>query len=157
MWFLAQSDDLYNSTVVVTTTSTDVSGGFWAALAALWFVWLVVIVIAIIALWKLFTKAGQPGWKAIIPIYNMWVLCEIAGRPGWWALTVLIPFVGSIIFFVLSIIVSLDLAKSFGKSPVFGIVGLWLFSIVGYLILGFGDAKYVGPAGASGGSTAAQA
>lgn len=132
--------------ITVTTTSPDVSadafGAVMAAMAGFWLVFLVIAIVAIIAMWKLFEKADKPGWAAIIPIYNMWVLCEIAGRPGWWALLILIPFVGPLIWFVLSIMVSMDLAKAFGKDTFFGIVALWLFSIVGYLILGFGSAKY---------------
>lgn len=148
MWF-AQEPINYT----VTTTSTNVSGGFWAALAALWIFYLVIIVVAIVAMWKIFTKAGEAGWKSIIPIYNMYILLKIVGRPGWWLLLFLIPFVN----LVVSIIVSIDLAKSFGKSELFGIVGLWLFSLIGYLMLGFGSAEYKGPAALEGKGAAPQA
>jgi hypothetical protein len=93
-------------------------------------------------MWKVFDKAGKPGWAAIIPFYNQWVLMEVAGRPGWWFLLLLIPFVSIVIW----IIVSLDVATSFGKGVGFGI-GLWLLGFVFYLILGFGSATYVGPGG----------
>ena len=99
------------------------------------------IVLMIVAMWKVFTKAGRSGWEAIIPFYNIYVLCKIAGA-GWWLVLFLIPLVN----IVISIIVALDVAKSFGKSGVFGFFGLWLFGIVGYPILAFGDARYVGPA-----------
>ncbi|WP_394615641.1 DUF5684 domain-containing protein [Lentzea sp. JNUCC 0626] len=102
----------------------------------------IVAVVGIIVMWKTFTKAGQPGWAAIIPIYNLYVLTQIAGRPGWWTVLLLIPFVNVVVLAIMSI----DIAKSFGKDAVFGIVGLWLFSIVGYAILGFGNAQYRGPA-----------
>jgi len=102
----------------------------------------VVIAIAIIAgLWKIFTKAGEPGWAAIIPLYNIYILLKIVGRPWWWLLVMLIPCVGVIV----GIIVSLDLAKSFGKSAGFA-VGLILLGFVFIPILGFGDSKYIGPA-----------
>jgi hypothetical protein len=105
-------------------------------------------VIAVIAYWKVFTKAGRPGWQAIIPIYNTWVLFEIAGKPGWWALLSLagiipvIGFLGAIAFLVLYILAMLELAKRFGKSTTFAVVGLIIFNIVGLLILAFGPAKY---------------
>jgi hypothetical protein len=108
-------------------------------------------VIGIVIMWKFFAKAGQPGWASIIPIYNVYVLVKIAGRPGWWTLLVLIPIVQIIPL----IFISLDIAKSFGKDTVFGIVGLFLFSIVGYAILGFGNAQYRGPAGLAGAPKAA--
>ena len=101
---------------------------------------LIVAVIAIIALWRVFSKAGRPGWAAIIPIYNIYTLVKVSGNSGWFTLLYFIPIVNIII----AVIVALGVAKNFGKSGVFGIVGLFLFSIIGYLILGFGSAQYVG-------------
>jgi hypothetical protein len=95
----------------------------------------------IIALWKVFTKAGRPGWAAIIPIYNVYTLLKVAGRSGWWLILLLIPVVN----IVVAIIVSLDIAKAFGKSGLFGFFGLVVFSLIGYLILGFGQARYTAP------------
>jgi hypothetical protein len=103
--------------------------------------YLAIIVVVIAGMWKVFTKAGQPGWAAIVPIYNIVILLKIVGRPVWWLVLLLIPFVN----FVILILVSIDMAKSFGKGPGFGI-GLWLLSFIFYPILGFGDAQYVGPA-----------
>ncbi len=105
--------------------------------------YLAIIVVVIAGMWKVFTKAGQPGWAAIVPIYNIVILLKIVGRPVWWLVLLLIPFVN----FVILILVSIDMAKSFGKGPGFGI-GLWLLSFIFYPILGFGDAQYVGPAAA---------
>ena len=48
-----------------------------------WIVYIAVMLFMIAAIWKVFTKAGQPGWAILIPIYNLYVLCKIAGRPGW--------------------------------------------------------------------------
>ncbi|MGW6447031.1 DUF5684 domain-containing protein [Lentzea sp. NPDC055074] len=107
---------------------------------------LIFAVIGIIIMWKVNTKAGQPGWAAIIPIYNIYVWLKIAGRPGWWLILMLIPFVN----IVISVIVSIDIAKSFAKDTVFGVVGLWLFSLIGYAILAFGSAQYRGPAALAG-------
>ncbi len=55
------------------------------------------------------SKAGQPGWASIVPIYNYIVWCKIVGRPAWWVLLLLICFP------IVHIILSIDLAKSFGK------------------------------------------
>jgi hypothetical protein len=104
----------------------------------------------IAAWWKIFTKAGQPGWACIIPIYNLYVWCKIVGRPWWWILLMLIPFVN----FIILIILIIDLAKSFGKGVGFGI-GLLLLPIIFFPILGFGSAQYQGPATGSVGSGAA--
>jgi hypothetical protein len=94
-------------------------------------------------LWKIFSKAGQPGWASIVPIYNYIVWCKIVGRPAWWVLLLLICFP---IFYI---ILSIDLAKSFGKGVGFGI-GLILLPFIFALILGFGSAQYQGPAAAQG-------
>ena len=120
-----------------TLTSTTETPSLWAG--GFFFVWVFIFfLIAVIALWKVFEKAGYDGWKAIIPIYNTYVLVKIAGRPDWWFVLLLIPFVN----FVVYIILSMDIAKAFGKSELFGIVGLWLFSFIGFAILGWGDATY---------------
>lgn len=100
------------------------------------------LVIAIIGMWRMFTKAGQPGWGSLIPIYNIYLLLKIAGRPGWWLLLLLIPIVDIVVW----LIVSMDIAKSFGKSAAYGIILLFLLSGLGFLILGLGDAQYKGPA-----------
>ncbi len=101
---------------------------------------LAIIIFLIASIWKVFTKAGQPGWASIIPIYNIIVMLQIVGRPWWWILLLLIPIVNLVIF----IIISIDMAKSFGKGAGFGI-GLFLLGIIFYPILGFGGATYQGP------------
>ena len=82
-----------------------------------WIFYTVFTILIIAAWWKIFSKAGQPGWAAIIPIYNWIVWCKIVGRPWWWILLLLIPFVNLIILIILMI----DLAKRFGKGVGFGI------------------------------------
>jgi len=128
----------------VTTQNVD-SSGLATGLMIYGLVYLVLAVVALVAGWKVFSKANQAGWKILIPIYNAYIVLKIVGRPGWWLLLFLIPFVNIII----SVIIAIDLAKSFGKSEAFGIVALFLFSLIGYLILAFGDAKYVGPSASS--------
>jgi len=114
---------------------------------------LLIALLIIVAMWKVFTKAGQPGWASIIPIYNLYIWCKIVGRPWWWILLMLIPFVN----FIICIILCIDLAKSFGKGVGFGI-GLALLGIIFFPILGFGSAQYQGPsAGGSALGTAPQA
>ncbi len=100
---------------------------------------LAVIVLMVVAMWKVFTKAGEPGWAAIVPIYNIIVFLRISGKPVWWIILLIIPFVN----FIISLLVSLGLAKNFGKGGGFG-VGLWLLAPIFILILAFGDAKFVG-------------
>ncbi|MGB7556168.1 MAG: DUF5684 domain-containing protein [Candidatus Korobacteraceae bacterium] len=102
---------------------------------------LVVLVIIIIGGWKVFEKAGQPGWAILIPFFNAYILLKIAGRPGWWLLLWLIPLVNVVI----AIVVAIDVAKAFGQSALFGVVLIFLFGGIGYLILGFGDYRYLGP------------
>ncbi len=98
-------------------------------------VWLAVVVLMIAALWKVFSKAGEPGWAAIVPIYNYVVLDKIAGRPTWW---ILLWF---LIFPVPYIITAFDIAKRFGKGAGFAI-GLILLPFIFYPILAWGDASY---------------
>src|ERR1041385_337752 len=108
-----------------------------------WIFWLAFTVLMLAAWWKVFTKAGQPGWACIIPIYNIYIWCKIVGRPAWWILLLLIPFVN----FVICIILCIDLAKSFGKGAGFGL-GIAFLGIIFFPILGFGSAQYLGPAAA---------
>ncbi|GGU62686.1 DUF5684 domain-containing protein [Lentzea flava] len=103
---------------------------------------LVFAVIVIAGMWATFAKAGKPGWAAIIPIYNLYVLLKVAGRPGWWLILFIIPLVN----FIMSIIVAIDVAKSFGKGGAFGFFLLALLPFIGYPVLGFGSAQYRGPA-----------
>ena len=117
--------------------------------AILWLLYVAFIVVYLVAAWIVYTKAGEEGWKALIPIYNVWVLLRIVGRPGWWLILFLIPLVNVVIW----IIVSIDLAKSFGKGTGFAL-GLIFFAPIFYMILAFGDATYRGPAAAPGGGSA---
>jgi len=112
--------------------------GIIAGAGASSFFGLLLGVIMIIALWKIFTKAGQEGWKSLIPIYNTIVLLQIVGRPWWWILLLLIPLVNLIVL----IVVMNDLSKAFGHGLGFTL-GLLFLSPIFYLILGFGGSRYV--------------
>ncbi len=146
---LAQTTTYYTSTSDVdaagATAGLALFSGFFLVL------WLVVVVIAVVSMWKIFEKAGVEGWKAIIPVYNGWVLAEIAGKPGWWGIVGLggiIPFIGifaSLAAFVLYVLIAIELAKAFGKDPVYAAL-LILLPIVGMPLLAFSDAKYTKPA-----------
>jgi hypothetical protein len=100
-------------------------------------VYFALILIVVASMWKVFTKAGEPGWAAIIPIYNLFVLLKIAGKPAWWFLLLLIPVVN----FVILAIVCIALAKNFGKGAGFGL-GLLFLSPIFYPMLAWGDARY---------------
>lgn len=104
--------------------------------------YIAIIIISIVAQWKIFEKAGQPGWAAIVPFYNIYILLKIVGKPGWWMLLFLIPLVNIIIAFMITHLLS----KSFGKDIGFTL-GLIILGIIFYPILAFGDAKYIGPGG----------
>jgi hypothetical protein len=129
-------DDYATTTVISTNTSTDPI--FGVLMAIFWVIYFAVIIALIAGYWKTFVKAGKPGWGAIIPIYNTYLMIKIGGKPGWWLLLYFIPIVNLVVL----ILVSLGVAEKFGKSSAFGIFGLWLFAPIGYLMLGFGDAKY---------------
>lgn len=99
--------------------------------------YLAVLLLIIAGMWKIFTKAGKPGWATIVPIYNIIVLLEVVGRPLWWLVLLLIPFVN----FIIGIVINVDLAKRFGKGGGFA-AGLILLPIIFIPILGFGNAQY---------------
>ncbi len=122
-----------------TASTTAVAGAF----AVYMVVVIAIAVLMVVAMWKMFTKAGKPGWASIVPIYNLVVLFQIVGMNPWLILLSLIPFVGSVAMFILSIMLAIKLAKAFGKGTGFA-VGLIFLGPIFYLILGFGDAQYVG-------------
>jgi hypothetical protein len=114
--------------------------------ALLVLVYLAIIVVEVAGIWRVFSKAGQPGWAAIIPIYNVIVLLRITNRPIWWLILYFIPVVN----IIAGIVVIVDLAHAFGKSTGFA-VGMILLSFIFFPVLGFGGAQYqgttIGPAG----------
>jgi hypothetical protein len=114
-------------------------GGMGAAIVGL--IELVFVVATIAGLWKVFTKAGQPGWASIVPIYNAIVMLQIAKKPVWWIILFLIPIVN----FVIAILVAVEIAKKFNQGAGFG-VGMALLPFIFYPMLGFGSATYQGSA-----------
>lgn len=101
--------------------------------------YLAILVLGIVAMWKIFEKAGEPGWAAIIPFYNLYVLFKITWGNGWKFLFLLIP-IANIVFLIITMV---KLAKAFGKSGGFA-VGLIFLSIIFYCILAFDQSQYLG-------------
>jgi hypothetical protein len=105
-------------------------------------VFLAMLVVGIAAMWRVFEKAGQPGWASLIPIYNLYIMTRIGGKPGWWVLLFLVPFLNIVFLIWLYNMIS----KSFGKDEGFTI-GLSILGFIFWPILGFGSARYLGPFG----------
>ena len=122
------------------TTTTTGGGGF---LAGLLFFYLIVYIFYGYCFGRVLQKAGQPLWAGFVPIYNIYLALKIVGRPGWWVLLLLIPFVN----FVVGIIVYIDVARSFGKGPGYGLA-LFFLGFIFIPILGLGSAAYYGPSAA---------
>ena len=102
--------------------------------------WFGITVFLIASVWKVFAKAGEPGWASIIPIYNTYILLKIGGKPGWWLLLMLLPLVN----IVVTVTTSIAVAERFGRSQAFG-VGLAFLGFIFYPILGFGGSTYRSP------------
>ena len=119
------------------------TSGAGAGAILLWFA--VVYAILVIPYWVIFTKAGQPGWPALIPIYSTYIVLKIVGRPGWWLVLFIIPLVNLVIL----IIMMNDLSKSFGHGVGFTL-GLVFLSLIFVYILAFGSSTYRGPAATAG-------
>lgn len=110
-----------------------------------WIFYIGIILLLIIAQWKVYEKAGQPGWAVLIPFYNLYILLKILGKPGWWILLYFIPIVN----IVIAIMVTHRLSKSFGHDVGFTL-GLLFLGFIFYPILGFGESRYLGPGGEAG-------
>jgi hypothetical protein len=128
------------------TNEAAVAAGLMAFFAAFAMVFLVIGIVCLIGMWKVFAKAGQPGWAVLIPIYNLIVLLRIAGLPWYWVFTplvVIIPVLGALAYLVWIVWVYHRISTRFGQGVGFTI-GLTLLAPIFWLILGFGSAKYVG-------------
>lgn len=101
---------------------------------------LALVVVSLVGMWKVFVKAGKPGWAAIVPFYNLYCLFEMAFGNGWLFLLSFVPCAN----IVVAIMCYIKLAKAFGKGVGFGL-GLVFFNFIFMMILGFGDAEYIGP------------
>jgi hypothetical protein len=115
-------------------------------------VYLAILVLMIASGWKIYVKAGQPGWAALVPIYNLIVLCKIIGKPTWWVVLCFIPIVN----YVVLIMMIHGLSKSFGKGAGYT-VGLVFLGVIFYPMLAFGDAQYIGADGETAGAVATDA
>ncbi len=108
---------------------------------------LVVLVLAaffIVCSWKVYTKAGKPGWAAIVPIYNLVVYFQVAGMSGWWTLSVLaafIPIVGALFYAGVCVYATHRIAKNFGHGVGYTL-GLIFLSFIFWPMLAFGSSKY---------------
>ena len=100
-------------------------------------IYMAILVVILPGIWKVFTKAGQPGWGTLIPIYNLYLLCKIAGRPGWMVIFFFIP----VLNMIFPTIICIDLARNFGKSCDFT-AGMVFLPFVFIPILGFGSSSY---------------
>lgn len=128
----------YGSAVLGATTSYSTGrspGGAFLIIV------LAIVVFYVAAFWRVFAKAGEPGWGALIPIYNVYLYCRVAGRPEWWVILFFIPLVNVVI----ALILAQDIARAFGKSAGFGI-GLWILSFIFVPILAFGPSEFSGHA-----------
>jgi len=112
-------------------------GAIMAIIGAYLIFVLAIAVVMLISMWKIYSKAGQPGWAVLVPIYNVVVLLKIVNKPVWWILLMLIPFVN----FIIIILLYLQLAKVFGKDTGFGL-GLVFLPIIFLPMLAFGKAQY---------------
>ncbi len=113
--------------------------GMFAFMGAFMLIYFVIFLVVVISLWKIFEKAGKPGWAAIIPIYNIIVLLEIVGKPIWWIILLIIPVINIFVFFYVAHLLS----KAYGKDVVMTIL-LFFLPFIGYPMLAFSDARYGG-------------
>jgi hypothetical protein len=103
-------------------------------------VMLAIVLIPIAGMWKVFTKAGEPGWAAIIPIYNLYIMLKIGGNEWWWLLVIIfVPLVNLYGMFKMMA----GVAKAFGKGTGYAL-GLWFLGFIFFPLLGFGDDQYQG-------------
>lgn len=132
-----------------------VSGGLLAALGVLSLIGLFLLLLILISMWKIFTKAGRPGWEGIIPFYNFYILIiHIIKQPMTWFWIIIglvvgsmIPILGmifSLALYVLGIFINVKLVKAFGKSTAFGVAATF-FSFIFYPILAFDSSVYMPP------------
>jgi hypothetical protein len=127
----ALADDPYGG-VIESTVSNPV------VLTFSFIIWFAIIAVFVAAQWKLFTKAGEPGWAAVVPVYNLIILMKIAGKPDWWIVLLFVPFAG----IVATIVMYIGLARNFGRSGGFA-VGLIFLPFIFMLILAFGSSRYL--------------
>jgi hypothetical protein len=112
-------------------------GAILAVLAVICIIFIAIAILILVSQWRIYKKAGRPGWASIVPFYNIVVWLEMVGEPLWWALLFFVPIVN----LVLWVIITNRLAKSFGKGKWFT-VGMLFLPFIFYPILAFGKATY---------------
>lgn len=139
----------YSSTYYSSSADVEAIAGIAAGvLSVFMIIAFAVLIVELIGLWKTFTKAGEAGWKCLIPIYNLVILFKISGISPWLVLCYLltaIPVVGSFVALGLQVYLSINLSKAFGRSGAFA-VGLFFLQPIFICILGFGNSEYQGTA-----------
>ena len=126
------------------SSSTLEPAALMAVLGIVFFIVLIVMIPVFVGMWKVFEKAGKPGWAALVPIYNTIVLLELADKPTWW---VVLTFISPINIVILAL-AYIELAKKFGKDSSWAIIWLVILPVIGWPMLGFGDARFQGAAAA---------
>ncbi len=123
----------------------DTSGIPAVDIGVIWIIGAIVAVISVLvfllilfATWRIFSKAGRPGWYALIPIFNVYVMLQIVKKPTWLTLLFFIPYVQ----LIPQIIISIELGKAFGKSSAFSAIFILILPL-GYFIIAFDDSKYL--------------
>ena len=142
---LADLNDIDTFNSIASTADTDFTEMFYGGLIIFFIIFAILMLISVIiqaiALWKIFEKAGKPGWAAIVPIYSQWVLLELVGFPGWLSLLWLVPYVGQVAPLAINVIIAVKLPEKFGKKSTYAI-GLILLPFIFYPMLGFGKAEF---------------
>ena len=124
--------------VSVPCSNFELPGSFFILVGLFMVIFLLLIILMIASTWRIYDKAGKPGWASIIPIYNLIILLEIVDKPEWWVILYFIPGVN----IVISIIVIHNLSKKFGEGVGFTL-GLIFLSFIFYPLLAFGKYSYI--------------
>ena len=144
----------YNPNTMISATNT-IAVVFLVIMCIVGLIVLAISIFQIIGTWKIFKKAGQPGWAALIPIYNMYILCKVTGVNPYWVLILalsgllsFIPIIGSLAIAIVTIyatiLIYVSLANSFGKDTGW-VIGLVLLNPFFMFALGIGSSTYLGP------------
>ena len=133
------NESYYSGTSYGVSTTSGLTGAIAAMGLFFWILSMALSILMIISLWKIFKKAGKPGWASIIPIYNIYIMCEIAEKEWWYVLLSCVPFANIYAMIVLYN----GMAKRFGKSGGF-VAGMLLLPVIFFPMLAFGkDASIV--------------
>ena len=133
------NESYYAGTSYGVSTTSGLTGAIAAMGLFFWVLSMALSILMIISLWKIFKKAGKPGWASIIPIYNIYIMCEIAEKEWWYVLLSCVPFANIYAMIVLYN----GMAKKFGKSGGF-VAGMILLPVIFFPMLAFGkDAAIV--------------